>query len=291
MLLIDFSQLAISSIITQIGSNADLSENLIRHIILNSILSYKKRFGEEYGEIVFCADSRKYWRKDVFPYYKGNRKKMRERSPLNWDFIFDTLSKVKNELRENFPYKFIEIEKAEADDIIATLCKMSQSRTHDIGLFGETEPVLILSGDKDFVQLQKYSNVAQYSPMQKKFLRTDDPRKELKEKILHGDPGDGVPNFLSDDDVFMVENKRQKPLRAKLVAECLKKEPEQFCDATQLKNYKRNELVINLANVPDYIEKAVIEAYEKEPIGKRSGIFGYFMKFKLKHLTEELPYF
>jgi len=295
MILIDFNQTLISNLMSQISSNpnAELSENLIRHMVLSSILSYKKKFGDKYGKMVFCADDKKYWRKEVFPYYKANRKKMRDASKFDWNLIFNTLNKIRDEIRDKFPYQVIQVEGAEADDIIATMVKYSQ--THELlsnSLDPSPQDVLILSGDKDFVQLQKYSNVKQFSPMQKKFLTTDDPHRTLLEHILTGDSGDGIPNFLSNDAVFVTEGDRQKPIRKdKLDLWLSAVDPEKFCDDIMLRNFKRNELLINLDNTPEHIQSKIIECYQKGPTGDKRNLLNYFVENKLKYLLESISEF
>jgi len=288
MILVDFNQVLISNIMSQIHSNpnAELNENLIRHMVLSSVLYYKRRFGENYGELVFCADSKKNWRKDVFKYYKANRKKMRDKSDFDWILIFDTLDKIKDELKTFFPYKLIEVEGAEADDIIAVICDR----------VSEDERVLILSSDKDFLQLHKNDNVFQYSPIQKKMLSTRDPKAYLYEHIIRGDSGDGVPNFLSGDDVFVDENKRQKPLRTKKVKEWLEliKEcgPECIFENDDMsRNWYRNQTVIDLSQVPEKIENKILDEFEKSPNGERRFLLKYFIKNRLKNLMESIQEF
>lgn len=295
MILIDFNQTLISNLMSQISSNptAELSENLIRHMVLSSILSYKKKFGDKYGKMIFCADDKKYWRKQIFPYYKANRKKMRDQSKHDWNMIFNTLNKIRDEIKDKFPYLVIQVEGAEADDIIATLVKYSQ--THEL-TYGSLDPtpqdVLILSGDKDFVQLQKYKNVKQFSPMQKKFLMTDDPQRTLLEHILTGDSGDGIPNFLSNDSVFVTEGDRQKPIRKdKLELWVSLNDPEKFCDDMMLRNFRRNEQLINLDNTPQDIQLKIIECYKKGPVGDRRNLLNYFVENKLKYLLESISEF
>jgi len=295
MILIDFNQTLISNLMSQIGSNpnAQLSEDLIRHMVLSSILSYKKKFGPDYGQMVFCSDDRHYWRREVFQYYKANRKKARESSGFDWGLIFNTLNKIRDEIRETFPYLVIQIHGAEADDIIATMTKYTQTNNLTrVGLDEEAQPVLILSGDKDFLQLQKYPNIKQYSPMQKKYLSVDDPHKYLIEHIIRGDSGDGIPNFLSSDSVFVTEGAKQKSVMTKKVDEWLRaKSPEEFCDEGMLRNYKRNEQLIDLSKVPEAIELAIIQAYEQGPKGSRKNLFDYFVKNRLKFLMDEMSQF
>jgi hypothetical protein len=280
---------------SQIGSNpnANLSEDLIRHMVLSSILSYKKKFSDEYGELVFCADDKNYWRKKVFPFYKANRKKARDASKFDWNLIFNTLNKIRAEIKEIFPYSVIQVETAEADDVIATLCKYTQTNElKRVGFMTEPQKVLILSGDKDFLQLQKYSNVKQFSPLLKKYLTTDDPKKFLMEHIISGDSGDGVPNFLSQDTVFVTEGVRQKPIRKVKVDEWLKiGDPEKFCDDVMLRNYKRNESLISLDLIPKEIEDSIVSTYERKIVGDRRKMFNYFVANKLKYLMDSISEF
>jgi len=295
MILIDFNQTLISNLMSQISSNpnAELSEDLIRHMVLSSILSYKKKFCDKYGEMVFCADDKKYWRREVFPYYKANRKKMRDQSKFDWNLIFTTLNKIRDEIRDRFPYKVIQVSGAEADDIIGTMVRYSQ--THNLSknsLDPQPEDVLIISGDKDFVQLQKYSNVKQFSPMMKKFLTTDDPHRVLMEHIITGDSGDGVPNFLSSDSVFVTDGARQKPIRKDKLQEWINiGDPEKFCDDTMLRNFKRNQMLIDLDQTPVDIQNKIVESYEKATVGDRRNLLNYFVENRLKYLLESISEF
>jgi hypothetical protein len=288
MILLDLNQVMISNLMMQPGiANGGIDENLIRHMVLNSIRMYNVKFKDEYGDLVICADDKKYWRKDLFPYYKAARKKSREDSPYDWNLIFETLNRVRDEIRENFPYKVIQIDKTEADDVIGTICinygvelKNSQS-----------EKILILSSDKDFMQLQKFANVDQYSPMAKKFLKTSEPIKFLKEHILKGDRGDGIPNILSSDDTFITEA-RQKPVTEKKLNTWVAQKPEDFCDASMLRNYQRNESLIDLSKVPSEYADRILTAYRspKEVKGKDK-VLNYFIKNRMKQLMEHIQEF
>jgi 5'-3' exonuclease len=255
-------------------------------MVLNSIRMYNVKFKAEYGEIVICCDDRKYWRRDFFPYYKASRKKDRAASPYDWNLIFETLNKVRDEIKEFFPYKVIQVEKTEADDVIATL-------VHKFGVVlnnTTTEKILILSSDKDFMQLQKFANVEQFSPMSKAFLRTNTPEAFLKEHIIKGDRSDGIPNFLSSDDTFVVEA-RQKPVTEKKLNKWLGEEPESFCDEVMLRNYKRNELLIDLSKIPTEYQDKILDAYENAPKRGREKILNYFIKNRMKQLTLSITEF
>ena len=218
---------------------------------------------------------------------------MRDASKHDWNLIFNTLNKIRDEIKEQFPYVVIQIEGAEADDVIATMCKYLQ--THMLkqnGFDTEHEPILILSGDKDFLQLQKYTNVAQYSPIMKKFLREEQPERYLMEHILTGDSGDGVPNFLSGDAVFVTEGQRQKPIRREKLKEWIElADPEKFCDENALRNFKRNQMLIDLSNVPPQLESKIIESFEQGPAGERKKLLNYFIENRLKYLMESISEF
>ena len=272
----------------QVNSNAAnaIDENMVRHMVLNSIRMYNVKFKDEYGDIVICCDDKKYWRRDFFPYYKAGRKKDREASPFDWNLIFETLNKVRDEIKETFPYKVIQVDKTEADDVIATLChKFGVTLKND-----STEKILILSSDKDFMQLQKFANVEQFSPMAKKFLRCNDPHKFLKEHICKGDRSDGIPNFLSSDDTFVTEA-RQKPVTEKKLNIWLDQEPEEFCNEVMLRNYKRNELLIDLSKIPAEYQENILNAYETAPNNGRDKLFNYFIQHRMKLLMEHIREF
>lgn len=282
-ILIDLNQVLISNLMQQINSNpkVKLDEGLIRHMVLNSLRSYVRQFKEKYGEIIICCDSKKYWRRDIFPFYKSNRKKARDESGFDWTLIFETLNKIRDELKENFPYKVIDVEGAEADDVIGVLsARLSPS-----------EDILILSSDKDFVQLQKYENVTQYSPILKRFVKTDDPHLYVKEHIIKGDRGDGIPNFLSADNVFAL-GERQKVINKKKLDEWLKLKPEEFCvNENMLRNFKRNQMLVDLDYIPDSISAQIVEAYENVKPGNKQKMFNYFVEKKLVNLMEVIQEF
>lgn len=259
----------------QLGNhtNIPLEEGLFRHMVINSIRNYKLKFSEKYGEIVIACDDKNYWRKQIYPYYKANRKKARDKSELDWTLIFESFNKVRSELREYFPYRVIQIESAEADDIIATLVGDADHDTN----------ILILSGDKDFIQLHKYNGVKQYDPTRKKWITHDNPDHYLFEHIMRGDIGDGIPNVLSDDDVFVVDGKRQKPLTQKKIdADWISKE------MLGTRNFMRNQQIIDLSFIPSHIQKAVIDKYHAEAGKGRSKLFNYFIEYRLKHMMENI---
>lgn len=286
MILLDLNQTMIANVMAQLGNhtNTEIEEDLFRHMVLNAIRSYRQMF-KDYGEIVVACDDKKYWRRLRFPHYKANRKKAREQSELDWNQIFNCLNKVRDELKEYFPYRVIQVEGAEADDIIATLTVQHGS------ILPDKEKILILSGDKDFVQLQVYSNVEQYDPVRKKYIKTSNPHDYLREHILKGDRGDGIPNIMSPDDCF-VKGERQRSLAAKRI-EYLKSIPDlsKILNEEEYKNFKRNEELIDFHCVPPEIQQVVLARYEAQAGKTKDKLPDYFAHFKLKTHSEHIGEF
>jgi 5'-3' exonuclease len=281
MILVDLNQVLLAGLMAQIANQkGKLDEHLIRHMVLNIIRTHVKNFKAEYGEVILCCDNRKYWRKEYFPFYKANRKKNRDKSDLDWHLIFDMLSKFKQELKDNFPYKVLDIEGAEADDIIGTL--VPRQAAH--------EKILILSSDGDFLQLQMYgNNVKQYNPSQKKYVKSEDALLELKEKIIRGDKGDGIPNIFSPSDCF-VRDLRQKPITQKIIDKYLNESPDKWNDESALTGFSRNETLIDLRFIPTEIKEKIINTYEETKPAKGK-LLNYFIEHKLKNLMEVIEEF
>jgi len=282
MIIFDYNQVAISSLMEQIGSSKKpVEEALVRHMILNVIRTYVKKFKATHGpEVVIACDNRNYWRRELFPQYKASRKKSRDASGHDWNSIFECLHKIKEELKEHSPYKVVDVDTAEADDIIATLA-IRQS-IH--------EKVMILSSDKDFAQLQRFDNVEQYSPILKKFIKEPLPTVQLKQMIIRGDKGDGIPNILSADD-SIINGVRQKPITEAKIINWLNQAPEDFCEGEMLRNYKRNEMMIDLTKVPETLQKSIIDTYESAAGHTKQHFMNYMIANKLKNLIEVIDEF
>lgn len=279
MILIDFSGIAIGNIVTQ---KLDPDENLIRHMILNSIRMYRSKYHRKYGEVVICTDGFKNWRRDAFPPYKFKRKEARKESKVDWSDMFRIINMVLEEIKENFPYKVVEVAEVEADDIIATLCEDTQE-------FGKNEPVLIISKDKDFVQLQKFNNVEQFSPQVKRFVKEPNPRKAKMELILKGDQSDGVPNVLSPDNCF-VEGIRQKPLRQNVIDQLI--EDQQCMGEEVYRNFLRNKKLIDLGETPKHLKEKIIYNYERQDkSGNKGKVFPYLVAKRCRRLLEDVEDF
>jgi hypothetical protein len=282
MIIFDYNQVAISNLMEQIGSSKSaVDENLVRHMILNTIRTYVKKFKNTHGpEVVIACDDKNYWRREIFPYYKAGRKKARDSSGHDWAAIFDCLAKVRDELKQNSPYKVISVETCEADDIIAVLSQK----------FSATQKIMILSSDKDFAQLQKFKNVSQYSPILKKHIKEDNPYSFLKEHVIRGDKGDGVPNILSTDNVF-VEGGRQKPIKTTDVNTWTNQEPNEFCTEEMHRNYIRNSMMIDLSKIPDKIVNSILHTYDSVEVKNKQHFMNYMIANRLKNLIEVIDEF
>ena len=278
MILIDLNQVLISNLMAQTRGKAENLPNkeMVRHMVINSLRGFNLKFKSEYGNnIVLCADAGDPWRRDIYPNYKHARRKGRVDSATDWDNIFNMITEIKNEIAENFPYVMMYVEKAEADDIIATLVKHNN------------EPIMIISGDKDFIQLQTKTNVKQYSPIQKKFVGEDvDPKIFLHEQIIKGDRSDGIPNILSPDDIFLTKEK-QRPINKKRLEEWSTADRIPLGSETS-KYYERNKRLIDLSCIPEELERTIINTYRDYKTPNRSKLLPYFMKHKLKSLMENI---
>jgi hypothetical protein len=297
MILVDYSQVALAAILTfQRELKGDEAEvkNLIRHVTLSTIKSYKKKYGKEFGEMVICCDGRKYWRKDFFEHYKGSRKKNREASDLDWKLIFDTLSEMREDLSKYFPYRVIHVDRAEADDVIAVMTKwLQENELIQQGLVEETQKVLILSSDKDFKQLQLFPTVKQWSPMQKKYVTAS--KQEIKdfmvEHIVKGDSGDGVPNILSKDDVFMI-GERQKVMTAKRLAEFQETGFSACRSDEEKRNWHRNATLVDFQFIPEDVQKTIVDSYlSNKPKGDKMAIMQYLIDNRCRLLLDEIEDF
>lgn len=280
MIIFDFNQIAIANLMEQIGSSkVAVDEGLVRHMVLNTIRANVRKF-REYGEVVIACDNKRYWRRDVFPYYKAHRKKAREDSGHDWTTIFECLNKVRDELKVHSPYRVIDVDGAEADDVIGVLVKK----------YAPTQKMMILSSDKDFVQLHTNPNVSQYSPTMKKAIKTDDAVKQLKELIISGDKGDGIPNILSEDNCI-VDGIRQKALTKPRLAEMMN--TDLAADGTDglKRNWARNQQLIDLSFIPESVVKSILDTYENTKPATKQQFMNYMIANRLKNLLEVIDEF
>jgi len=291
MIFIDFSQIIMANFLR---GTIPPEEDFLRHLVLTSLLSYKKQFQKQYGELVICCDGfgYMYWRKQLYPHYKMNRKLKPQTREIDWKAFYEAFGNIKNELKTYFPYKFIEVHSCEGDDVIAVLVKK----------YAGIEKNLIISSDKDLKQLKMFDeNIKQYSVMTKQFISCDNPIQFLKEHILRGDASDGIPNYLSDDDTFVNSDKRQRTLSSKMVDEFLINEKFYNFGKTQceMSNFNRNQMLIDLRYIPipesnkileqDELENARLKEYKRT--GKKGQLINYFIEYKLPNLFGRIQEF
>lgn len=297
MIAVDYSQVALGACMqfqSDLKSGSDEKiVNLIRHVVLSSLLSTKKKFSQKYGDMVICCDGKNYWRKEIFPFYKASRSKNREKSDLNWKLIFDTLSSIRDDLAENFPYKVVHVDTAEADDIIGVLASwVQENELVQVGLEEEPQKVLILSSDQDNFQLHKYSNIQQWSPMQKKFVKPASAHEALYEKICCGDAGDGIPNIMSDDDVFVIDGKRQRPFKKARLKDFFENGFIACKTEEERRNFHRNVSLVSYDFIPEHLKEKIITTYTTQEVkGSRQKIMQYLIKHKCKNLMYNIEEF
>ena len=283
MIIVDYSGIALASIII----NKTNDEDMIRHMILNSLRMYHKRYKNEYGEMVLAVDAANNWRRSVFPQYKASRKKNRQESTFDWNEAFRLLNLVREEIAENFPYKVIKVDTCEADDVIGTIVASKSTVQFNV------EKIMIVSSDRDFLQLQRFPNVKQFSPLLKKELKENNARYYLFNHIIRGDKGDGVPNILSNDDTF-VEGFRQTPMTQKKVDDIIEdlEQGELLYAASWYRNYLRNERLIALSETPQELKNEIINTYEKQdPWSNKGKVLPYLIAKRCNNLIESVQEF
>ena len=277
MILIDLNQVCIANILQEIKQLKKIEPLLVKHMILSTLLFYRRKFRVNYGDLVICCDSKKSWRKDIFPFYKANRKSNRAKDDIDWNGIFQVINSITEDLKSKFPYAVISVDQAEADDIIGVLAQR----------YYRNEKVMIVSSDKDFLQLQKYYSVEQYSPSQKKLLQSTSPSQYLMEHIMKGDRGDGIPNFLSDDDTFVTDKRSKKILKTKLEA-WTNLDPTEFCNEKMMRGWKRNQQLVDLSHTPQDIKNKIVDQYDTYEYNQRDKLLNYFIQNKLRNLIEHI---
>ena len=277
MILIDLNQVCIANILQEIKQLKKIEPLLVKHMILSTLLFYRRKFRDQYGDLVICCDSKKSWRKDIFPFYKANRKSTRAKDDIDWNGIFEVINSITQDLKSKFPYAVISVDQAEADDIIGVLAKN----------YYRNEKIMIVSSDKDFLQLQKYYSVEQYSPTQKKLLQSNSPYQYLKEHIMKGDRGDGIPNFLSDDDTYVTDKRSKKILKTKLEA-WTNLDPTEFCNEKMMRGWKRNQQLVDLSHTPQDIKQKIVDQYDTYEYNQRDKLLNYFIQNKLRNLIEHI---
>ena len=277
-ILVDANQIAISHLMIRNKIENEINIDTIRKSIVRVIARINKKYGTDYGKVVLCYDDKNYWRRDIFPFYKKNRKNERDASKYDWDEVFSVLNRIRDEIRLNLPYHVIQVQGAEADDIIASIC-IHNSRKE------EPEPMLILSADKDFIQLHKFPFVKQIDPIRNKWIENDNPVQYLQEHIIRGDRSDGIPNILTCDDAI-VTGKPQKKMSKEKIASLASMAPSEFTNYIRLRNWKRNAELIDFTRIPEAVVERILTTYTRNK-PQSSVKLSYFIQNNIQDLFEE----
>lgn len=314
MILIDYNQIALAAIShfhdELKAADIEKARGICRHAIIASLLSYKKKFKRDYGNLVITADYGDYWRKDIFPNYKAGRKKNRESSDLPWDKIFECLNSTREEIKEFFPWKVVHVPRCEADDVIAILCYYMQENEFSVnGIFDEPQSSVIVASDGDDVQLTKLENIRQWCPLKKSFipqLSKTDLKKYIIDHVIKGDTSDGVPNIFMHEDFFVnrKEGERQKPVTQKILDLFFehgegalnmlpydkKETPEGYAVMVKEveRRYHQNSKLVLFDNIPEQYRKDIVEHYIQPTTGSVDKVRKYFIKNRCNLLMQEL---
>ena len=203
MILVDFSSTIHRMIHTSISNVKPTKEGdkyktsefigLTKYYILQDLFNIKREHGTNFGDLVICLDrsSNGYWRKDFYPGYKVSRKKNREVSIIDYYEVFAEIDQLIEQIRINLPWKIVEVQKAEADDIMLVLSRE----------YNKFEKILLFSPDKDMLQAQRDTdNVKQYSSLTKKWMVPENKHDHMEHWILEhvclGDAGDEIPKVV-----------------------------------------------------------------------------------------------
>jgi hypothetical protein len=292
MIIVDFNGVLIAQVATaskELGADVDLQA--VKNYFFRELLNLKKKFSE-YGEVVIACDTPNTWRKSYFPYYKIKRAETRKAMPFSWELVLEAIAAIQADIEEYFPYKLLKIDKCEADDIIAVVCRHVSG--YKDGLALNSTPIMIISSDNDFRQLQVIPKLDQYSAASGKFVVESNPDQYLFEKILKGDAGDCVPNILSED-ADIANGIRQSPItkgRIERWTEYYVNNNGDLHEELSAEKFLRNQTLMDLMNcVPKELEVEIINAFETTKPASKLKLQGYFIKNKMKALFEELQNF
>ena len=286
LMIIDFSQVVISSFCATFNVNEITSAEDVRKLTLNIIKNLTKKWKNKYPTVVIAVDSRNYWRRDIAPYYKGNRKEGREKSKIDFETIYKGMDLTLSGFEEAFPYIIMNILRCEADDVAGVLVK---------NFYNKYENIMLISSDSDWTQLQKYKNVKQWSSIQGGYVhpKHGGAAGTLMYKIIKGDKKDGIANILSLPDSVITKTRQKAISEAKLTKWIQKKTPEEFCDPNMLERFKHNKQLLDLFNIPEKYETAIMQAFlgKKDNSKSRSKIYSYLVKNRLMSLTKDIQDF
>jgi hypothetical protein len=71
----------------------------------------------------------------------------------------------------------------------------------------------------------------------------------------------------------------------------LNQEPKEFCNEEMLRNYSRNEMLIDLSKIPENLINQILEKYDVAKGKSKNEFMNYMIKNKLKNLLEVIDEF
>lgn len=307
MILVDFSQIISAAVyvgdaIECAKNPSDQSKAMIKHTIYNSLRYNFMAHKKKYGHMILACDHGS-WRRDVFPNYKCQRRAAKEKdtSGINWTFVEEVKQEMYDEINKCFPFLIINVKKCEGDDIIGVMAKhLTETVFTPPDIFGSTEPspILVISTDRDNLQLHKYKNVKQWSPIEKKLITPPISYKHsLIEKIVKGESGggsDSIPNIKMGDNTF-VDGIRQKPIATTYLQAFIDSDsPIDVCLTEEEKrNYRRNEELVSFEKIPLTIQESIISCYNEQKQRRHSKMefMNYLTRNKMPNLLSQITDF
>lgn len=273
-------------------SNVTLSD--VRHYFLRLIVESMKKHTAEYGkDVVLAFDSLKgYWRKDEFPFYKFKRKDAKANMPFDMEFAKDCADALFHEMDERTHLRAVRVDNAEGDDVIASIVMAYGIERGEIVDAGNMPNFLIVSSDEDFLQLQRFQAVDQWASIRKTYVRTDDAKRALFDKIVRGDDGDSVPNVTSEDDIYVTKARRQTPITQKKLDAWYEEYMRTGQPPEAITTYwDRNRKMIDFSQIPALIQGQIVEAYTSAKRTSKMDFLGYMTEKKVKGFDEDLQFF
>lgn len=289
-ILLDFSQIVLSAChvfeneLSVYNQDKDGAKNILRHVILSQILHWRTKYHDSYGEVIVCCDGKNYWRKNIFPQYKANRKKAKRESIIDWGLVFGMMDTLIEDLRSFFTYKVLKVDGAECDDVISTLIRSAREN-------GSDEPFMIVSADKDFLQLQRFPRVWQVSPMRKTAVVSKNPEADLAEKIIRGDAGDGIPSVLNDDCAYVDETYKSSRMSRKMFERLMSEGYDNCSDRVIKAHWERNRTLIDFRFIPAEITSAILKRFAEPPQGNKVKMFNYLTEKRCYKLLDRIEDF
>lgn len=218
-------------------------------LYLESIIKLVGKRVYKDSNLIFCMDTPKeqVWRTELKCDYKGDRIDQSKKTNFMPTFKYAYNTVIPN-LLKNDNIDAIRINKLEADDVIAIICKYMESKPN-IKIF-------LVSGDEDFLQLGRpnlyFINFKKKIPME---LTAEDAAIALHKKILLGDKSDCIKSIFPP----------KFPLKLK---KSLVDSIDEFNNYIKTNNelekrYKENLVLINFDHIPEKYKSIIIDEFEK----------------------------